>query len=105
MLTSGKHFSDLAKHEDNTWKSIKGEYLNVALFTIPGRSEIAPRGLSKYTHINDGVIDLVLVKNVERKEFIRLLKRLGNTKNQVSMVFFSSFFSFAVSTHIPGTLP
>ena len=53
------------------------------MFTIPGRSEVAPRGISKFTHLNDGVMDLVLVKNTERKEFIRLLKRLGNTKNQV----------------------
>ena len=75
--------SDLAEHEDNPWKSIKGDFINVSLFTIPGRSEIAPRGLSKFTHLNDGVMDLVLVKNTERKEFIRLLKRLGNTKNQV----------------------
>ena len=85
LFTNKVCFSDLAKHEDNPWKSIKGEYLNVSIFTIPGRSEIAPRGLSKFTHLNDGVIDLVLVKNVERKEFIRLLKRLGNTKNQVSL--------------------
>ena len=72
----------------------------MSLFTIPGRSEIAPRGLSKYTHLNDGVIDLVLVKNTERKEFVRLLKRLGNTKNQVSML-----EAFVVLLFYIGILP
>lgn len=62
------------------------DFLNIGLFTLPGRSELAPRGLSKYTHLNDGVIDLVLVKDAARKEFVRMLKRLTNAKNQVCII-------------------
>lgn len=57
--------------------------MNVGLFTIPGLCDLAPQGLSKFTHLNDGIIDLVLVKETERKEFVRYLRRHGNSKNQV----------------------
>ena len=76
-------FSDLAEHEDTPWRSRKLDFLNIGLFANPGRSELAPRGMSKYSHLNDGAIDLVLVKDAPRKEFIRMLKRLTNAKNQV----------------------
>ena len=82
--------SDLAQHE-TPWRSVKGDFMNVGLFTIPGRSEMAPRGLSKYTHLNDGTIDLALVKETERKEFIRLIKRLGNNKDQVICIHYVVF--------------
>lgn len=78
---------ELVAHEDTPWRSAKGDYMNIGLFTLPGRSELAPRGYSKYTHLNDGVIDMVLVKETERKEFIRMLKRLGNSKNQFDFPF------------------
>lgn len=78
---------DLADHEDTPWRSRKLDFLNIGLFTLPGRSELAPRGMSKYTHLNDGVIDLVLVKDTPRKEFVRMLKRLTNAKNQFDFPF------------------
>lgn len=78
--------TDLAEHEDTPWRSRKSDFLNIGLFTLPGRSELAPRGTSKYTHLNDGAIDLILVKDAERKEFVRMLKRLANTKNQVCQI-------------------
>lgn len=71
---------DLA--QDSPWKVVKGKYMNVGLFAIPGRSEMTPQGLSKYTHLSDGTIDLILVKETERKEFVRHLKRHSNSKNQ-----------------------
>ncbi|XP_060598837.1 ceramide kinase-like protein [Ruditapes philippinarum] len=78
---------NLAEHEDTPWRSRKSDFLNIGLFTIPGRSELAPRGMSKYSHLNDGAIDLVLVKDAPRKEFIRMLKRLTNAKNQLDFPF------------------
>ncbi len=74
-------FADLSK--ETPWKSLKGDYVNVSIFTLPGRSNLAPLGMSKYTHLNDGSLDLILVKNTERREFVRYLRRHGNHKNQV----------------------
>ena len=59
--------------------------MNVGLFAIPGRTEMTPQGFSKYTHLSDGTVDLILVKETERKEFVRHLKRHSNSKNQVCL--------------------
>ncbi|KAK3791075.1 hypothetical protein RRG08_010479 [Elysia crispata] len=68
--------------QDSPWKIVKGKYMNVGLFAIPGRTEMTPQGFSKYTHLSDGTVDLILVKETERKEFVRHLKRHSNSKNQ-----------------------
>ena len=71
--------------QDSPWRIVKGKYMNVGLFTIPGRTEMSPQGLSKYTHLSDGTIDLILVRETEKKEFVRHLKRHSNSKNQVRL--------------------
>ncbi|XP_062581294.1 ceramide kinase-like protein [Saccostrea cucullata] len=79
-------FVDLSKDE-SPWKVSKGSFLQVGLFSIPARSELAPEGLSKFSHLNDGCMELVLIKNINRKDFIRFLKRHGNSKNQFDFPF------------------
>ena len=69
--------------EDNPWRACKGSFHHVGLYSIPGNCEVAPEGLSKFTHLADGAMELVLVKDCTRKDFIRYLKRHGNHKNQV----------------------
>ena len=75
------YFTDLSK--ENPWKSLKGDFVSVSLLTLPGRSEVTPQGLSKYTHLADGCMDLVVVKNSSKKDFVRHLRRHANSKNQV----------------------
>jgi ceramide kinase-like protein len=79
----GGYFLSPELKQDSPWKVMKGQFMNVSVLTIPGCCEIAPQGLSKVTHLHDGNIDLITVKTVERKEFLRFLKRHGNSKNQV----------------------
>lgn len=79
-------FVDLSKDE-SPWKVCKGSFLQVGLFCIPARCEFAPQGLSKFSHLNDGCMELVLVKDINRKDFIRFLKRNGNSKNQFDFPF------------------
>ncbi|XP_076439472.1 uncharacterized protein LOC143279336 [Babylonia areolata] len=73
--------------QDSPWQTLKGSFMNIAVFSIPGNGEIAPQGLSKVTHLNDGNMDLVIVRAVERKEFLRYLRRHGNSKNQYDFPF------------------
>lgn len=80
---------DLSKDE-SPWKVCKGSFLQVGLFCIPARCEFAPQGLSKFSHLNDGCMELVLVKDINRKDFIRFLKRNGNSKNQVGLCWYLS---------------
>lgn len=73
------------------WKTIKGSYINISVFTTPALCEMAPLGLSKHSHLADGYLDLVIVKAVERRHFIRHLKRHGNTKNQFDLWFVETY--------------
>ena len=75
-------FVELAM-QDNENCVIKGNFLNVSLYSTPSSCDMAPLGLSKYSHLADGCMDLVLVHNTDRKQFMRFLKRNGNSKNQV----------------------
>lgn len=77
------HISEMGMHDaqDN---ATKGQYLSVGVYATSSSCDMAPLGLSKYTHIADGCMDLVLVHEIERKEFMRFLKRNGNSKNQVT---------------------
>ncbi|XP_078320681.1 ceramide kinase-like protein [Crassostrea virginica] len=79
-------FVDLSKDE-SPWKACKGSFLQVGLFCVPARNEFSPEGLSPFSHLNDGCMELVLVKDVNRKDFIRFLKRNGNSKNQLDFPF------------------
>jgi hypothetical protein len=43
--------------------------------------------LAKFGHLADGLLDLIIVEPVTRKEFLRYIKRNGNSKNQVNNIF------------------
>ncbi|XP_025093865.1 ceramide kinase-like isoform X2 [Pomacea canaliculata] len=73
--------------QESPWSTVKGSFMNVCIFSLPGNCDIAPQGLSKFTHLSDGNIDLVLVKKCDRKDFIRFLRRHGNSKNQFDLPF------------------
>ena len=70
---------------------MKGHYLSVSILALPARGEYCPLGMSKYAHLADGTMDLILVRETKKKEFMRYLRRHGNTKNQVSMNWLEAF--------------
>ena len=70
--------------EDSPWKTLHQNYLQAAVLTNAGLWSFAPQGVSKFGHLADGLLDLILVEPTGRKEFLRYVKRNGNAKNQVS---------------------
>ena len=82
-LSSAGKTSDREKN----WKILQEEFLQVAVFTNASRWAFAPEGLAKFGHIADGLLDLVLIEPVIRKEFLRYVKRNGNSKNQYELPF------------------
>ncbi len=66
-------------------KTFKAECVSLSLMSVTGHSVLAPLGMSMFTHLNDGCIDLILVRNTHRHEFVRYLRRHGNRKNQVNL--------------------
>jgi hypothetical protein len=73
--------------DDVAYKSVEGRYINVSLLAISASCAHAPLGMSKYAHLSDGCMDLILVDDVPRKEFVRYLQRFGNIKNQLDLPF------------------
>ena len=73
----------------NSFELIRGNVANISIFSLPSLNKHAPLGLSQFTHLHDGWLDLVVVKNIENnsesKQFVKFIRRLGGRKNQVSI--------------------
>ncbi|XP_067952000.1 ceramide kinase-like protein isoform X2 [Watersipora subatra] len=95
---SSSQLADLSMQDESN--VIKGEFLSLGLYATPSSCDMAPLGLSKYSHMADGCLDLILVHSVERKEFMRFLKRNGNAKNQLDFPFVQSARVTEVSVHV-----
>lgn len=67
------------------WEIIRGSFIHIAFLTNSTQWNISSGGgLSKYAHLSDGCIDLVLIDQVSRKDLYRFIKRHANCKNQVT---------------------
>lgn len=82
LLSAGKNSNHYNEKEKN-WKILHQEYLQVAVLTNACLWSYAPQGLAKFGHLADGLLDLIVIEPVVRKEFLRYIKRNGNSKNQV----------------------
>ena len=71
------------KNDYAEWEMIRGSFTHIAFLSNANLWEHAPAGLSKYGHLADGCIDLILVDKVPRKDFFRFIRRHTNKKNQV----------------------
>jgi len=82
-LSSSRKTSNQENNVEKTWKILHDNYLQVAVLTNANLWSFAPEGLSKFGHLGDGLLDLILIEQTTRKDFLRYLKRNGNSKNQV----------------------
>lgn len=71
---------------EKRWKILHNNYLEVAVLTNANLWSFAPQGISKYGHLADGLLDLILIEQTTRKDFLRYLKRNGNSKDQVKQM-------------------
>ncbi|CAF2328547.1 unnamed protein product [Rotaria sp. Silwood2] len=82
-----KKFSNRHNEEKQQWKILHHNYLQVAVLTNANLWSFAPQGLSKFGHLADGLLDLILIEHTVRKEFLRYIKRNGNSKDQFEFSF------------------
>ncbi len=80
---SSKNASNQRNEVEKNWKVLQQNYFQVAVLTNANLWSFAPQGLSKFSHIADGLLDLILIEPTSRRDFVRYLKRNGNSKNQV----------------------
>lgn len=71
---------DQAKYN---WKIIKGKYFMVSGANISCACTRSPNGLSPYSHLGDGCVDLILVKHTNLFNNLRLLIRLSSKNKSV----------------------
>ncbi|CAF1373243.1 unnamed protein product, partial [Didymodactylos carnosus] len=94
-LSNSKHKKSSSKHNfiqsqmisSPQWNIIRNPYLQVLVLTNASLWDFAPQGLSKFGHLSDGLLDLVLIRDTTRKEFLRYIRRNGNSKNQFEFPF------------------
>jgi len=79
---TSNHYNENEKN----WKILHNAYSQVAVLTNANLWSFAPQGLAKYGHLADGLLDLILIEPTVRKEFVRYIKRNGNSKNQVNKI-------------------
>ncbi len=82
-LSSARRTTYHNAEKEKNWKILHSNYLQVAVLTNANLWSFAPQGLSKFGHLADGLLDLIIIEPVKRKEFLRYIKRNGNSKNQV----------------------
>jgi len=81
--SSSSKISNQKSQIEKPWKILRHNYLQVAVLTNANLWSFAPQGLSKYGHLANGLLDLILIESTTRKDFLRYLKRNGNSKDQV----------------------
>ncbi|CAF3715851.1 unnamed protein product [Rotaria sp. Silwood1] len=86
-LSSAGKISNQTNEKEKNWKILENEYLQVAVLTNANLWSFAPQGLSKFGHIANGSLDLILIEPVSRKEFLRYVRRNGNSKDQFELPF------------------
>ncbi|GAQ89220.1 Ceramide kinase [Klebsormidium nitens] len=59
------------------WRTLRGEYHSVAGAVMACRNDKAPDGISTFAHLSDGRMDLILIKDCSRLEYLRQLIRLA----------------------------
>ena len=91
--SSSKKSSKRQSETDQTWTTLRNNYLQVLVLTNATLWSFAPQGLSKLSHMADGLLDLILIAPTSKKDFVRYLKRNGNSKNQVRERRDKSFFN------------
>ncbi|EHB09170.1 Ceramide kinase-like protein [Heterocephalus glaber] len=86
------------------WRTIQGQFLNVSIMAIPCLCSVAPRGLAPNTRLNNGSMDLIIVRNTSRSEFIKHLKRYAGVKNQFNFPFIETYNVEEVKVHPRSTV-
>ena len=74
---------DPSDDEEITWQTLQTQSSQVLVLTNAHLWSFAPQGLSKFGHLADGVLHLVTVAPTSRKEFLRYVKRNGDSRDQV----------------------
>jgi len=60
---------------DSCWRSEIGKFVAVNSVTMSCSCDLSPPGMSPYCHLGDGCMDLILVSDCSRVDFLKFLMR------------------------------
>ncbi|BFZ08257.1 hypothetical protein BsWGS_11296 [Bradybaena similaris] len=63
------------------WHHVKGKFSAISVVNISCRSDLSPLGLSPSSHLGDGCIDIILVQDCSRLQYLRHMARIPNRKS------------------------
>jgi len=58
---------------DPNWRTIIGKFIAVNSVTMSCACDLSPPGMSPYCHLGDGCLDLILVSDCSRLDFLKFL--------------------------------
>ena len=88
--TSSSQQGDPAREDDisvsvkQEWQKIKGRFIAVNCFVMPCRCALSPEGPASCAHLGDGCIDLVIIHECSRSDYLKhLIKCMDKNADQV----------------------
>nr|XP_033815013.1 ceramide kinase isoform X2 [Geotrypetes seraphini] len=83
-----QHHYNLEETEHNAdWKVIRGKFMAINAANMSCACPRSPKGVSPAAHLATGTIDLILVRNCSRLNFLRHLIRHRNRDDQFDLAF------------------
>lgn len=67
----------------NPWKVVRGKFFMVNGANISCACSRSPNGFSKFCHVGDGCVDLVIIRHTSFFNNLRLLLKLSGSKSQI----------------------
>ncbi len=66
------------------WQKVKGRFIAINAFCMSCKCGLSPEGTSPCCHLGDGCLDLVLVRECSRADYVKhLMKVTSKTADQV----------------------
>eukprot|EP00127_Corallochytrium_limacisporum_P003694 Clim_evm26s152 gene=Clim_evmTU26s152 len=80
---------------------IEDDFLCINAVNVSCMCQAAPTGMSPWAHLNDGYIDLILVKNAYRMQYLNHLVRLAGKFDHMDMSFVDVYKVKEFTVHMP----
>lgn len=69
------------------WRTVIGKFVAVNSVTMSCSCDLSPPGMSPYCHLGDGCMDLILVSECSRPEFLKFLLRTAKGEDVCAELF------------------
>ncbi|XP_052778575.1 ceramide kinase-like [Mya arenaria] len=76
---------------DPNWRTVVGKFVAVNSVTMSCSCDLSPPGMSPYCHLGDGCLDLILVSDCSRLDFLKFLMRTAKGEERHNLDFIQMY--------------